>query len=175
MSRRSVHSFKLYLGGIFILFFLLMYDIQHSSSAAPQITLCRRVLGWNPGQLRLRHWLSDALSTRLDLIHFKLDGSFTSAFYPALVKGTSIKSIIIYYTYINPLSTEPKCVVLVVRCIEHWQLYCIFIGIHKDPIYSDPDSPIFKWDRTGLYSSWISTLIRIQLFTLMQICIRLSI
>ncbi len=30
---------------------------------------------WNrtPGQLRLRHWLSDALTTRLDLIHNRLD------------------------------------------------------------------------------------------------------
>ncbi len=51
-------------------FFVFLCSVFNTVlSAAPQTPLCRRMLGSNPGQMRLRHRLSDSLTTRLDLIH----------------------------------------------------------------------------------------------------------
>jgi hypothetical protein len=57
---RTVVTFFL-LQGDFFGFFYVCTLFNTASSVAPQIQLCRRMLVSNPGQLRLRHCLSDSL------------------------------------------------------------------------------------------------------------------
>jgi hypothetical protein len=56
-------------GGFSWIFFIFMYNIQYCFICRPSDFTVSEDAGIEPRtQLRLRHWLSDALTTRLDLI-----------------------------------------------------------------------------------------------------------
>ncbi len=63
---------SLFLFLIFLIFFITLILFNTVSFAAPQNPLCRRTLESNPGQLRLRHWLSGAVSFERQIRYFEV-------------------------------------------------------------------------------------------------------
>ncbi len=61
---------SLFLFLIFFIFFITLFNTV--SFSAPQNPLCRRTLESNPGQLRLRHWLSGAISFKRKIRSFEV-------------------------------------------------------------------------------------------------------
>ncbi len=99
LNKTVLKTFK-YRGIIYVL-------IQHCSSAAPQIPLCRRMLEFNPGLLRLQHWQSEALTTQRDFIH-KARSYPRSYLYVKLLIFLKPLFMDIYFSNINRNSSQNK-------------------------------------------------------------------
>ena len=74
ISAGSISLDSTFKGGFFGIFNFFIYDTQHCFICRPSDSTVSEDAGIEPRtRLRLRHCLSDALTTQLDLIHTRLD------------------------------------------------------------------------------------------------------